>query len=98
MALASIGNDLDSWFPTEPHRMSGEFRKRRPWYLRMLMLELTLSGAIRVPPLVESNRGLISDISRDTDSASERKMTFGLHAARGPIPFFTHCERIDTSM
>ena len=49
------------------------------------MLERTLSGTIRVPPIVESHRGLIADVSLDVDSSAEGKSTSGIDGARSPF-------------
>lgn len=69
--LALIGNDLDSSLHTEPYER--EISQTSPVVpANATMLERTLSGTIRVPPLVESHRNLVQDscISTAPSSAS----------------------------
>lgn len=69
--LTLIGNDLDSSLHTEPYER--EISETSPVVpANATMLERTLSGTIRVPPLVESHRDLVEDISAPSmDSSSE---------------------------
>lgn len=83
-ALALVGNNLDFSFHTEPYeRNISETSPVVP--ANATMLERTLSGTIRVPPLVESHRGLIADVSLDLDSSAESKSSSGLDGAQSPF-------------
>jgi hypothetical protein len=78
-ALALIGNNLDSSLNTEPYERN--ISETSPFVpANATMLERTLSGTIRVPPLVESHRGLIVDVSLDVDSSAP-----GRDGARSPF-------------
>ena len=82
--LILIGNDLDSSLHTEPYeRGISETSPVAP--ANATMLERTQSGTIRVPPLVELNRGLVRDISVPSVSSLSERQTTQVHAAGIPL-------------
>jgi Ran GTPase-activating protein (RanGAP) involved in mRNA processing and transport len=78
--LALIGNDLDSSLHTEPYER--EISQTSPVVpANATMLERTLSGTIRVPPLVESHRNLVQDSCINTVASSAPTVTVHSKAA-----------------
>lgn len=67
--LTLIGNDLDSSLHTEPYER--EISETSPVVpANATMLERTMSGTIRVPPLVESHRDLVEEMSVPSEAVS----------------------------
>jgi len=82
--LTLIGNDLDSSLHTEPYER--EISETSPVVpANATMLERTKSGTIRVPPLVESHRDLVQDVSVPSVAGSSESRTVQVQTAGIPV-------------
>ena len=82
-ALAVMGEDAVASFHTEAHER--EVSETSPLVpANATLLERTQSGTLRVPPIVESHCGLITDISLDASDGKGKPKSEAADAFSGP--------------